>query len=137
MKRIVIYLFFLSLLPFSTCTLYSSFKTYLNKPQKELSKEMSRRTGLHVIDELRVLDGYILNDPKFLTRLRNLREEITNFKLCKIEQERLRTIEQQKKKHQLNRVKSYKNATTILGSSMTGIGISSLHNNAQHWYSSK
>ena len=133
MKRIVIYLFFLLLLPFSTCTLYSSFKTYLNKPRKELPC----RTGLCVIDELRVLDGYILNDPKFLTRLRNLREEITNFKLCKIEQERLRTIEQQKQVQHHHRVKAYKNATTILGSSMTGIGISSLHNNAQHWYSSK
>ena len=137
MKRIVIYLFFLLLLPFSTRSLYSSFKTYLNKPRNELSKEMAYRTGLYVIDELKVLDGYNLNDPNFSKRLKGLREEIMNFKLDKIKQERLRMIEQQKKKHLLNRATSYKNLTITLGSSSAGFGISSLHNNAQHWYSSK
>ena len=78
-----------------------------------------------------------LYGPEFCDRLSQLRNEIDNYlkiKNLKILEDKHTLTPEQKK---LKKTQLYKKLMITLGSSSVGSGISSSHNNARHWHSSK
>ncbi len=115
----------------------SNRKSLLKMPAETPKISMQQIVVLKASGEIQVQNWCNLNGPEFSYRLNGLRNaidnEIKNRQLVISKKECDVTIKNKK----LQKNQSYKNAKITLGSSSVGVGISSLHNNARHWYSSK